>query len=206
MNFGCRTMCLILWIVNRLCVQGRAHLMLFVFSIRDRNKGRTAQRTGGGAPAASEKIGYVPRSNLANMKASGLSSTGGRKGKEQELDEESKEGLRRVQANDREIDQGIHAISNTLDNLTGIASHMKEEASFPVDCLSLYFTVVLKECKNSVATCGLIALINLTWCANFVVNVQTQSQNKKLEQIENNIQKASEKQAVVNVRQKGYLN
>jgi hypothetical protein len=63
------------------------------------------------------------------MKASGLSSGGGRRGKEkeEELDEDSKAGLRRVQANDREIDQGINSISNTLDNITGIAGHMKEE-------------------------------------------------------------------------------
>ena len=60
------------------------------------------------------------------MKATGLSSTSGRKGKE-ELDDESKAGLQRVQANDREIDQGINSISNTLDSLTGIAGHMKEE-------------------------------------------------------------------------------
>jgi hypothetical protein len=65
------------------------------------------------------------------MKASGLSSGGGRRGKEkEELDEDSKAGLRRVQANDREIDQGINSISNTLDNLTGIAGQMKEEVRF----------------------------------------------------------------------------
>ena len=40
----------------------------------------------------------------------------------------------------------------------------------------------------------------------YLIMKQTQSQNKKLESIENNIQKASEKQAVVNVRQKRYLN
>ena len=97
-----------------------------VCSVRGRNKDRTAQRTGGGATAGTTKVGYAPRSNLANMKASGLSSSGGRKEKE-ELDEESKAGLRRIQANDREIDQGINSISNTLDNLTGIAGQMKEE-------------------------------------------------------------------------------
>lgn len=131
-----------------------------VASVRGRNKERTAQRTGGSGPANTEKIGYVPRSNLSTMKATGLSSSGGRRGKE-ELDEESKAGLQRLQANDREIDQGVNAISNTLDNLAGIAGHMKEE---------------------------------------------TQDQNRKLEQIEGNIQKASEKQAFINERQKGYLN
>jgi hypothetical protein len=131
-----------------------------VAGVRGRNKERTAQRTGGSGATPTEKVGYVPRSNLSNMKASGLSSTGGRKGKE-ELDEESKAGLKRVQANDRQIDDGINAISSTLDNISGIAGQMKEE---------------------------------------------TVSQNKKLEQIENNIQKASEKQAVVNARQKRYLN
>lgn len=73
----------------------------------------------------------MPRSNLANMKASGLSTSGGR-GKKEELDEESKAGLKRVQANDREIDQGINSISNTLDNLTGIANLMKEEVCFRI--------------------------------------------------------------------------
>lgn len=130
-----------------------------IASVRSRNKERTAQRTGGNAQAT-EKVGYVPRSNLSNMKASGLSSSGGRKDKE-ELDEESKLGLQRVQAADREIDQGINAVSSTLDAISGIASDMREE---------------------------------------------TESQNKKLDQIENNMQRATEKQAVVNMRQKNYLN
>lgn len=132
-----------------------------ISGVKNRQKERASQRTGGGAPAAStEKIGYVPRSNLTTMKASGLSSSGGRKGKE-DLDEESKVGLKRVEENDKEIDAGINLISNSLDNLSGIAGQMKEE---------------------------------------------TQNQNKKLEEIEKNIQKASEKQAIVNARQKRYLN
>lgn len=170
---------------------------MFLFeliSVRGRNKERTAQRTGGGAAATNEKVGYVPRSNLANMKASGLSGTGGsRKGKE-ELDEESKAGLQRVQANDREIDQGINSISNTLDNLTGIAGQMKEEVYSLLTSLVVFFSFIARNDRNML----------LFSCRYFVK--QTQSQNKKLEQIENNIQKASEKQAVVNVRQKRYLN
>ena len=116
-------------------------------SVRGRNKERTAQRTGGGA-ATNEKVGYVPRSNLANMKASGLSGTGGgRKGKE-ELDEESKAGLQRVQANDREIDQGVNAISNTLDNLTGIAGQMKEEVFYVSYVLGLIYVIIYFYLEN----------------------------------------------------------
>ena len=105
-------------------------------SVRSRNKERTAQRTGGNAQAT-EKVGYVPRSNLSNMKASGLSSSGGRKDKE-ELDDESKLGLQRVQAADREIDQGINAVSSTLDAISGIASDMREEVCMLYTFIDIY--------------------------------------------------------------------
>lgn len=101
----------------------------FVIFIRIRS--RNAERVEKSRPSATqaEKIGYVSRNNVSTMKASGYSSTsrGRGKGKDEELDEESRQGLEKIKANDAEIDAGIAEISRTLDSIGGIASLMKEE-------------------------------------------------------------------------------
>lgn len=127
-------------------------------------RSRNAERIEKSRPSATqaEKIGYVSRNNVSAMKASGYSSTSKSrgKGKEDDLDDESRAGLEKIKANDAEIDAGISEISRTLDSISGIASLMKEE---------------------------------------------TISHNKKLENIEDNMQKAGEKQTVVNARQRRFL-
>jgi len=76
-----------------------------------------------------EKAGYVPRNK--NPTASGLSSTTmtgkGRNAKDQELDAESAAGLKKVEANEAEINAGLSAIDKTLDNLNLLAGAMKDE-------------------------------------------------------------------------------
>jgi hypothetical protein len=60
------------------------------------------------------------------MKASGLTSTGRNNRGKEELDEESRAGLARINQNDAEIDQGINDISRGLDDLADIAGQMRE--------------------------------------------------------------------------------
>lgn len=131
--------------------------------VRSRNKERQSQRqavTAAAGQTQTEKIGYVSRANISTMKSSGLTSTSRNNRGKEELDDESKAGLARINQNDAEIDQGINEISRGLDDLADIADKMKEA---------------------------------------------TQSQNKKLEQIEVNMQEAAGRQAVVNARQRRFL-
>mmetsp|Transcript_16185 Transcript_16185/g.16925 ORF Transcript_16185/g.16925 Transcript_16185/m.16925 type:complete len:351 (-) Transcript_16185:297-1349(-) len=130
--------------------------------VRARNKERVSQRQAAAAANQSQtdKIGYVPRSNISTMKASGLTSTNRNNRGKEELDEESKAGLSRINQNDAEIDQGINEISRGLDSLADIANKMKEE---------------------------------------------TQSHNKKLEAMDANMQQATDKQTVINARQRRFL-
>ncbi len=98
----------------------------------------------------------------------------------QQLDAESAAGLAKLKDEDAEIDAGIDAISKTIDNLNNIAGQMRDEVrniniNLP---LNIY---------------GILAVS------------QTQSQNQKLEKIENNMQKTTEKQTVVNARQRYLL-
>lgn len=94
--------------------------------MRSRNKERISARQNGGGNG--EKIGHVPRSAVTGMKQSGLTSTNRTsKNKEDELDEESRAGLNRINQRDQEVDRGIHEISRGLDNLAAIAGSMKEE-------------------------------------------------------------------------------
>ena len=78
-----------------------------------------------------QKIGYVPRNQKVDLKASGLTSSRGAAASgtddSQELDSESAAGLARVKAQDAEIDAGLDSISRTLDNLGNIASSINDE-------------------------------------------------------------------------------
>ena len=76
-----------------------------------------------------EKIGYVPRSQMARMTASGLTSNTTKKGIREELDEDSAAGLQTLKNNDIEIDQNLDGISSTLDKITDISKAMREEVS-----------------------------------------------------------------------------
>jgi hypothetical protein len=79
-----------------------------------------------------EKAGYVPRNKQAPT-ASGLSSSSmvgkGRTAKDQELDEESAAGLKKVQDNDAEINAGLNAIDKIVENLGNLSVAMKEEVN-----------------------------------------------------------------------------
>lgn len=124
-------------------------------------KERNAARIGSKPTSQAEKVGYVPRSRQAGMTASGLTSAGMIKGKKQDdLDEDSANGLAQLKANDNEIDAGLDAISSVLDNLGGISSTMKSEIH---------------------------------------------TQNAKLDRLDQGMQRAADKQAVVNARQKKLL-
>jgi hypothetical protein len=128
--------------------------------VQQRNEDRKAKA---GTSKAVEKIGYVPRNKqAAAMNSSGLTSAGmmGKSRQEDPLDEDSAAGMERLRSKDAAIDEGIDAISRTIDNLTGIASAMKDE---------------------------------------------TLAQTSKLEKIDANMQKTTEKQTVVNARQRYLL-
>ena len=106
-----------------------------VNEVRERNQARlNAQKPTGSTQA--EKIGYVPRAQQAQMKATGLASAGMMRGQkkapDQELDEESASGLARVSANNAEIDASVDEIGSALDRIAGIANNMKEEVSVPL--------------------------------------------------------------------------
>lgn len=136
--------------------------------VHERNEARKAEAAQrANASKHADKIGYVPRNKQAELKESGLSSAGmmgkgGSRGTpaDQQLDAESAAGLQRVKERDAEIDQGIDAIAQSIDNLGNIAGQMKDE---------------------------------------------TVSQNRKLEKIEENMDRTTEKQTVVNARQRYLL-
>jgi uncharacterized phage infection (PIP) family protein YhgE len=67
------------------------------------------------------------RANVGNMKSSGYTSAGRNNRNKEELDQESQEGLSRINQKDAEIDRGINEISQGLDQLADIANMMKEE-------------------------------------------------------------------------------
>lgn len=92
--------------------------------IKKRNEARTTGANKAGASQA-DKIGYVPRSQLKTLTDSGLSR---KPGKAENLDDESKAGLAKLNQNDSEIDAGLDEISNSLDTLTNISQAMNEEA------------------------------------------------------------------------------
>eukprot|EP01006_Ploeotia_vitrea_P065529 TRINITY_DN928_c0_g1_i1.p1 TRINITY_DN928_c0_g1~~TRINITY_DN928_c0_g1_i1.p1 ORF type:complete len:355 (+),score=48.09 TRINITY_DN928_c0_g1_i1:118-1182(+) len=101
-----------------------------VAEIQQRHVSRVGKDKANNGSTQGEKIGYVSRQNVSNMKASGLVSAGmtGRRGKkDEELDEESAQGLKEIQQEDDEINQGIDDISDSLDRLHGISHQMKEE-------------------------------------------------------------------------------
>jgi hypothetical protein len=77
-----------------------------------------------------EKIGYVPRNRATGMTASGLTSAGmvrGGKKPDQDLDDESRAGLAKIQETDREIDKGIDQIGDSLGRIQALAGAMKDE-------------------------------------------------------------------------------
>lgn len=82
------------------------------------------------ASKQAEKLGYTPRNRAGNGPTqSGMSSAGMLRGKPQdELDDESAAGLAKVKAQDAEIDAGLDTLCRTMDNLSGIASAMRDEA------------------------------------------------------------------------------
>ena len=95
-------------------------------SVKDRSDKRAAKAAT--APSQAEKIGYVPKSRLNEMKASGMSSTQTSRGKKGEaLDEESRLGLDKVKQADAEIDQDLDSINNSLASLGNIAGQMRDE-------------------------------------------------------------------------------
>lgn len=109
--------------------------------------------------------GYIPRSKggSVNLQSSGLASAnlaGGRKGAEQQLDEDSAAGLARVRETDAEIDEGIDNIAQTLDRIAQISTQMYEE---------------------------------------------TNTQNAMLERIDDSMAIATQKQTIVNARQRYLL-
>lgn len=148
----------------------------------------------------------------------------------QALDEDSAAGMARLREKDAEIDAGIDSISRTIDNLSSIGSAMKDEVIYlnsvptPIQkcmtCLKciLYINLCLTGTTSSIRT------LRLTWkfsemylhkilcVVSISVNggmcsclLQVVNQNQKLEKIEGNMQKTTEKQTVVNARQRYLL-
>lgn len=65
----------------------------------------------------------------AELKDTGYTSTViGSRGKQEPLDEESLNGLARLQQRDEVIDAGLEAVSSSLDTIFGMANAMKEES------------------------------------------------------------------------------
>jgi hypothetical protein len=105
--------------------------LFFLFNFLNRVKERSQARKDKvkSVITQAEKIGYVPRSQMARMTASGLTSNTTKKGIREELDEDSAAGLQTLKNNDIEIDQNLDGISSTLDKITDISKAMREEVS-----------------------------------------------------------------------------
>jgi hypothetical protein len=99
-----------------------------VAEVRARNQARLEKMRPRGTGGDVGKIGYVPRAQQAKISASGLTSTVGRK-KQEDLDDESAQGLAGLRANDQEIDQGLDNLSNALDRVANIAEGFKYETT-----------------------------------------------------------------------------
>jgi hypothetical protein len=100
-----------------------------LLSVRTRQKERQSQRQAAAAAANPQAVATPTRANVGNMKSSGYTSAGRNNRNKEELDQESQEGLARINQKDAEIDQGINEISHGLDQLADIANMMKEEVS-----------------------------------------------------------------------------
>lgn len=166
---------------------------MYVHRVTQRNEDRKERAAASAASRHTEKIGYVPRNKqAAGMSASGLTSAGmmgqSRNDPSQTLDEDSAAGLARLREQDAEIDVGIDQISRQIDNLTNIAGAMKDEVLY---CMSPLSAINLHV--------GISALTVR------VHHQQTISQNQKLDRIDGTMQKATEKQTVVNARQRYLL-
>ncbi len=61
------------------------------------------------------------------LKDTGYTSTIGSHGQQEPMDEDSREGLARLQQRDEVIDAGLEAVSNSLDTIFSMANAMKEE-------------------------------------------------------------------------------
>jgi hypothetical protein len=115
-------------------------------SIKERSDKRavTAKSPVAGGNSQAEKIGYVPRAKVGELKETGYSSRGGRKG--EALDDESRAGLERVKAADADIDQDLDSINQSLASLGNIAGQMRDEVrtlrrSNCLDIVMLYIYV-----------------------------------------------------------------
>ena len=105
-------------------------IVVFLLSLFNSIAARNEERKNkASASKQLEKAGYVPRNK--QVAASGLTSanmTGkGKTAKDQELDEESAAGLRKVQENDAQINAGLSAIDGQLDRLNLLAGAMRDE-------------------------------------------------------------------------------
>lgn len=80
-----------------------------------------------------EKIGYIPRSKLSQLNASGLTSNGsshsGPRASEEDMDDESKQALGKINQKDKLIDEGLDEIDKTLSRINNLAVNMNEVVS-----------------------------------------------------------------------------
>lgn len=112
-----------------------------VKEVQQRNQERLNARTGSpvkrgsfsGAPVALQDTGYT--SSVVTARAGKTS---------QKLDDESQAGLDRIQQNDADIDEGLAAISGSLDTIFAMSSAMKEEVTTAPHSFSL-----LAACAHS---------------------------------------------------------
>jgi len=63
----------------------------------------------------------------------------GKRREDQELDEESAQGLKDVEKDAAEIDAGVDEISASIDRLHNIAGNMKEEVRAVLIYICIYF-------------------------------------------------------------------
>jgi hypothetical protein len=98
-----------------------------VTAIRSRQAERQAGMSAKHVSSQGEKIGFVARSHGgggANATSTGRTSVD----QDENLDEESKGGLSRLQENDKELDSMLDAAAESLDRLAGLSAAMKDES------------------------------------------------------------------------------
>jgi hypothetical protein len=116
--------------------------------IRSRQADRQAGMSAKTISSQGEKIGFVARSHA------GATSTGRslvNPSQEENLDEDSKGGLVRLQENDKELDSMLDEASASLDRLAALSGAMKDESTAQADKLgSIDATLNVTSAKQAV--------------------------------------------------------
>ena len=134
---------------------------------------------------------------------------------DQTLDQDAESRMAKLKSNDEEMDQGLDAISNSIDTLTRIAGDMNQEviktqflycfvlmySFFLLHSISHCIVLLFDMLALSIIIRIILIIIYLSYLFSlFLLLFQTRHQNAKIENIDMRMQRGAEKQAIVNAR------